>query len=87
MIFFNAFLVAGTFCLLAEVLMDNTKLTPGHITSIFVVLGAFLSFLGLYEPLIRFGGAGATLRNDNFGHMLYQGAIIGFHEIGVLVLA
>ena len=87
MIFFNAFLVAGTFCLLAEVLMDNTKLTPGHITSIFVVLGAFLSFLGLYEPLIRFGGAGATLIIANFGHMLYQGAIIGFHEIGVLGLA
>ena len=49
MIFFNAFLVAGLFCFGAQVLMDNTKLTPGHITSIFVVLGAVLSFFGLYQ--------------------------------------
>ena len=45
MIFVNAFLVSGLFCFVAQVIMDNTKLTPGHITSLFVVLGAFSSFL------------------------------------------
>lgn len=87
MIFFNAFLVAGLFCFGAQVLMDNTKLTPGHITSIFVVLGAVLSFFGLYPKLIEFGGAGATVLISNFGHMLYTGGVEGFHEVGVLGLA
>ena len=87
MIFVNAFLVSGLFCFVAQVIMDNTKLTPGHITSLFVVLGAFLSFLGLYPKLIEFGGAGATVLISNFGHMLYTGGVEGFHEVGVLGLA
>ena len=87
MIFFNAFLVAGLFCFGAQVLMDNTKLTPGHITSIFVVLGAVLSFFGLYPKLNEFGGAGATVLISNFGHMLYTAGIEGFHEVGVLGFA
>lgn len=87
MIFFKAFLVAGTFCFLAQVLMDNTKLTPGHITSLFVIIGAVLSFFGLYSKLIEFGGAGATVLISNFGHMLYISAIEGYHEVGILGLA
>ena len=87
MIFLKAFLVTGLFCFIAQVIMDNTKLTPGHITSLFVVFGAVLSFLGLYSKLIEFGGAGATVLISNFGHMLYMGAIEGFHEVGVLGLA
>ncbi len=87
MIFFKAFLVAGTFCFLAQVLMDNTKLTPGHITSLFVIIGAVLSFFGLYSKLIEFGGAGATVLISNFGHMLYTSAIEGYHEVGILGLA
>ena len=87
MIFLKAFLVTGLFCFVAQVIMDNTKLTPGHITSLFVVFGAVLSFFGLYSKLIEFGGAGATVLISNFGHMLYMGAIEGFHEVGVLGLA
>jgi len=86
MIFLNAFLLAGGFCLVAQIILDNTKLTPGHITSLFTVLGALLSFLGIYPKLIEWGGAGATVLISNFGHMLYLGAIEGFHEMGVMGL-
>ena len=48
MIFLNAFLLSGVFCLAAELILDNTKLTPGHVTSMFTVFGAILSFLGIY---------------------------------------
>lgn len=86
MIFFNAFLLSGLFCLVAELILDNTKLTPGHITSIFTVLGAVLSFFGIYEKLIKWAGAGATVLISNFGHMLYMGAMEGFHEMGYIGL-
>lgn len=86
MIFLNAFLLSGLFCLVAELILDNTKLTPGHITSMFTVLGAILSFFGIYEKLIEWGGAGATVIISNFGHMLYLGAIEGFHEMGAVGL-
>lgn len=84
MILVNAFLVSGLFCLAAQILMDNTKLTPGHITSIFVVIGAVMAFFGLYSKLIEFGGAGATSLISNFGNMLYLGGVEGFHEVGIL---
>ena len=87
MIFFNAFLVSGLFCLVAQVILDNTKLTPGHITSMFTVLGAILSFLGIYPKLIEFAGAGATIQISNFGHMLYLGGVEGFKEMGVIGFA
>ena len=48
------------------------------------LLGALLSFLGIYEKLIKIGGAGATILISNFGHLLYQGGFIGFHEYGVI---
>ena len=86
MIFLNAFLLSGIFCLVAELILDNTKLTPGHITSGFTVLGACLSFFGIYPKLIEWGGAGATVVISNFGHMLYLGAVEGFKEMGVLGL-
>ena len=84
MIFLMSFLIAGSFCLLAQIILDSTKLTPGHITSIFTAFGALLSFLGIYEKLIKIGGAGATILISNFGHLLYQGGFIGFHEYGVI---
>ena len=87
MIFFNAFLASGLFCLVAQVILDNTKLKPGHITSMFTVLGAILSFLGIYPKLIEFAGAGATIQISNFGHMLYLGGVEGFKEMGVIGFA
>ena len=56
--FFMAFLFAGTLCASAQIILDNTKLTPGHITSLYTIGGAFLSFLGCYDCLINKFGAG-----------------------------
>lgn len=87
MIFLTSFLVSGLFCLVAQVILDNTKLTPGHITSMFTVLGAILSFLGIYPKLTEFAGAGATVQISNFGHLLYTGGVEGFKEMGVIGFA
>ena len=82
--FLLAFLFAGSLCAIAQVILDNTKLTPGHITSIYTVMGAFLSFLGVYDNLISKFGAGATSLISNFGHMLYSSAWQGYQEEGLL---
>lgn len=84
MIFFKAFLLSGLICLLGQIILDNTKLTPGHVTSIFTVCGAILSFFGIYEKMIAWGGAGATVVISNFGHLLYQAGVAGFKEFGIL---
>ena len=82
--FLLAFLFAGSLCAIAQVILDNTKLTPGHITSIYTVMGAFLSFLGVYDNLISKFGAGATSLISNFGHILYSSALQGYQEEGLL---
>lgn len=87
MIFLNAFLLGGTFCLIGQLILDNTKLTPGHITSLFTAGGAVLSFLGIYTKLIEWGGAGATMMISNFGNLLYQGGFEGYHEMGLIGIA
>lgn len=84
MIYLYAFLLAGTFCMIAQIIADNTKLTPGHITSMFAVVGAFLSFLGIYDKLISYCGGGATTLISNFGHSLYVGGLNGYYENGIL---
>lgn len=84
MIYLNAFLLSGFVCFLGQLILDNTKLTPGHVTSMFTVFGAILSFFGIYEKLIKCAGAGATVVISNFGHLLYQAGIEGFQEYGVL---
>ncbi len=82
--YLGAFLFAGSVCALGQIILDNTKLTPGHITSIFTVLGAFLSFLGCYDYFIAHFGTGATVLISNFGHMLYSAAYQGYLEEGFL---
>ena len=84
MIFLYAFLVAGTFCAIGQIILDNTKLTPGHVTSIFTVLGAILAFFGIYEKLIKIAGGGATSIISNFGYLLYTGALEGYKQMGIL---
>lgn len=79
-----AFLLAGSICAAGQIILDNTKLTPGHITSIFTVAGAILSFSGIYDILISKCGAGATILISNFGHMLYSSAYQGYIEEGIL---
>lgn len=84
MLYLNAFLFAGTVCLICQVVLDNTKLTPGHITSSVTVIGALLSFLGIYDDIISKCGAGATVLISNFGHMLFTAGMTGYEEAGFL---
>lgn len=76
----KSFIFCGTICLIAQIIKDNTKLTSGHITSIFVSIGAFLGFIGIYDKLIEFFGGGASVVIMSFGNTLYKGAI----ELGIL---
>lgn len=75
MMYLNAFLVGGLICLLAQVILDNTKLSPGHVLSGLTVAGGILGGLGLYDRLIAFAGAGATLPISSFGNSLVKGAL------------
>lgn len=84
MIFIWAFLIAGAFCAIGQIILDNTKLTPGHITSLFTVLGAVLAFFGIYQELIELAGGGASTIISNFGYLLYQGAYEGYLANGFL---
>lgn len=84
MIYIMAFLFCGTLCLIAQIILDNTNLTPGHITSIYTVGGAVLSFLGIYDKIIAVCGAGATIAISNFGHSVYSSGLAGYYESGVL---
>jgi stage V sporulation protein AE len=71
----KAFVVGGLFCVIGQVLMDRTKLMTGRIMVIFVVTGAVLTALGLYQPIVDFAGAGATVPIIGFGYALAKGAI------------
>lgn len=71
----KSFIFTGVVCGIAQVIKDNTKLTNGHITSLFVVIGAVLSFLGVYGELINYFGGGACVVIMSFGNSLYQAAI------------
>lgn len=84
--FILAFLFSGFVCSLAQIIMDNTKLTPGHITSLFTVLGSFLAFFNIYDKLIKIFGAGATVLISNFGYLLYSSGLQGYQEEGILGL-
>jgi len=86
LIFFWAFVVGGGICLVGQLLMDLTsyKITPAHVLVGFVTLGAILSGLGLYQPLVDFAGAGATVPLTGFGHLLAKGAIEGVTKDGPL---
>ncbi|WP_409291844.1 stage V sporulation protein AE [Peribacillus sp. SCS-26] len=73
--FFWAFIVGGAFCVIGQLLFDVAKLTPAHTMSALVVAGAVLDGLGLYEPLMDFAGAGATIPITSFGNSLVHGAM------------
>ncbi len=68
-----AFLIGGAFCVIGQLLMDFTKLTPARILVGYVVAGVIISAVGLYEPLVEFAGAGATVPLTGFGHLLASG--------------
>lgn len=71
----KAFVVGGAICILGQILIDKTKLTPARILVTFVTLGAILGGLGIYQKLVDFAGAGATVPLTGFGNLLAKGAI------------
>lgn len=76
----KSFIFTGVVCAIAQIIKDNTKLTNGHITSIFVSIGALLGFFNIYDKLVSFFGGGASVVIMSFGNTLYKGAI----EKGIL---
>ncbi len=82
--YLTAFIVGGLFCLIGQLLFDLTKYTPGHVLTGFVVAGGILGGLGLYEPLIEFAGAGASLPISSFGNALAQGAMAEAARSGII---
>lgn len=87
MIYLYAFLFCGTICMLSQLILDNTKLTPGHVTSLFVIIGAFLDIFGIYDKFVLYCGAGAIIPITSFGHLLIHGAMDTANELGPLGLA
>lgn len=86
MIYFNAFIFSGIVCLIGEIIYINSKLTPGHITTLFVIIGAILGGIGVYDVLIDVFGGGATCLITNFGNLLVKGGLEGIKEDGILGL-
>ena len=86
MLFIYSFLFCGIVCLIGQIILDNTKFTPGHVTSLFVVIGAFLDSFGLYDKFIKWFGAGALVPITSFGHSLIHGALDKAHDSGILGL-
>lgn len=84
MLLLNSFLFCGFVCMIAQIILDNTKLTPGHITSLFVVLGAFLDSFSWYDYIIKIVGGGALVPITSFGHSLIHGALAKANEFGIL---
>ena len=84
MIFLKAFLVGGLICVIGQLLIDYTKLTPARILVIFVVTGVILGGLGVYQPLVEWAGAGATVPLTGFGNALAQGTKEIIREEGAL---
>ena len=78
----TSFVLVGLICAMGSIIYDTTKLSPGHITSLFVVIGTVLGFLGVYDILIKQMGYGLTLPIVSFGNSLYKAAYDGFKNNG-----
>ena len=79
-----AFVVGGLICVIGQIILDRTKLTPGHIIVMFLMIGIILGAIGIYEPIAKFAEAGATVPILGFGYSLSKGAIEGAKTKGVL---
>ncbi len=82
--FLKAFLVGGLLCVVAQILIDKTKLTPARILVIYVVAGVLLGAVGMYKPLVDFAGAGATTPLTGFGYLIAKGVKDAVAEKGLL---
>ncbi len=79
-----AFAIGGALCVIAQILIDRTKLTPARILVIYVVAGVILGAVGLYEPLVKFAGAGATAPLTGFGYLIAKGVRKAVESEGLL---
>lgn len=82
--YFWAFVVGGFICVIGQLLLDVGRYTPAHVMSILVVSGAVLDGFGLYDPLIDFAGAGATVPITSFGNALVHGAMAEAEQVGLI---
>ena len=82
--YLKAFVVGGILCVIGQLLIDKTKLTPARILVSYVVVGVILGGIGVYEPLVDFAGAGATVPLTGFGHALCQGVKFSVQESGFI---
>ena len=82
--FVRAFLVGGLLCVVAQILIDKTKLTPARILVSYVVAGVFLGAVGVYKPIVDFAGAGATVPLTGFGYLISDGVRRAVDEQGLI---
>lgn len=82
--YLKAFLVGGVICMIGQILIDKTKLTPARILVSFVVIGVILGAIGVYEPLIEFAGAGASVPLTGFGNLIAKGVRKAIDKDGFL---
>ena len=78
------FIIGGVLCIIAQILIDKTKLTPARVLVLYVTVGTILGGLGIYKYLVDFAGAGATVPLTGFGYNLAKGAIEGVKEAGII---
>lgn len=82
--YLKAFIIGGLICVIGQILIDKTKLTPARILVTFVTAGVFLQLVNIYEPLVKFAGAGATIPLTGFGYTLCKGVYKAVSENGVI---
>jgi stage V sporulation protein AE len=82
--FIWAFIIGGALCVIAQILIDKTKLTPARILVSYVVAGVILGALGLYKPIVEFAGAGATVPLTGFGYLISEGVREAVDKQGLL---
>ena len=82
--YLNAFWVGGLLCAVGQILIDKTKLTPARILVIYVCVGAFLTALGLYQPIVDYAGTGATVPISGFGYSLAKGVMEAVDKDGFI---
>ena len=82
--YFWAFVIGGVICVIGQILLSKTNMTPARILVLFVTAGGVLTLVGVYEPIIELGGAGAEVPLTGFGYALAKGAFKGVDEAGLL---
>lgn len=84
--YINAFMFCGFVCLISQIIIDNTTLTSGHVNTLLVIVASFLEMFGLYSYFLETFHAGASVPITNFGYLLFNGALEGFKESGIIGL-